>query len=139
MDTSARRKAENNGVDVRSYNVIYNLIDDVEKAMKGMLGPKMVERVLGAAEVKQVFRIPKVGTIAGSVVRTGLIQRGAKGRVIRAGEKVAEAAIDSLKRLTEDVKEVKQGYECGISLEDFTDIKVGDVIECVITEEKKVE
>ncbi|HQW34465.1 MAG TPA: translation initiation factor IF-2 [Thermoflexales bacterium] len=139
MDTSARRKAENNGVDVRSYNVIYNLIDDVEKAMKGMLGPKMVERVLGAAEVKQVFRIPKVGTIAGSVVRTGLIQRGAKGRVIRAGEKVAEATIDSLKRLTEDVKEVKQGYECGISLEDFTDIKVGDVIECVITEEKKVE
>ncbi|MFZ1792738.1 MAG: translation initiation factor IF-2, partial [Anaerolineae bacterium] len=121
------------------YNVIYNLIDDVEKAMKGMLGPKMVERVLGAAEVKQVFRIPKVGTIAGSVVRTGLIQRGAKGRVIRAGEKVAEATIDSLKRLTEDVKEVKQGYECGISLEDFTDIKVGDVIECVITEEKKVE
>jgi translation initiation factor IF-2 len=136
MDTAARRKAESNHVDVRLYDVIYKLIEDVELAMKGLLAPKMVEKVIGAAEVKQTFKIPKVGVIAGVRVTSGVAQRGVTGRVMRGGQQVAIGAVGSLKRLTEDAKEVRQGFECGVGIDGFSEFKTGDVIEFLTTEEQ---
>jgi translation initiation factor IF-2 len=136
MDTAARRKAESNGVDVRLYDVIYKLIEDVELAMKGMLTPKLVERVIGAAEVKQTFKIPKVGLIAGVRVTNGVAQRGVQARVMRGGQAVFTGTVGSLKRLTEDVKEVRQGFECGVGIDGFNEFKPGDVIEFLTTEEQ---
>ena len=137
MDTAARRKAESSGVDVRLYDVIYKLLEDVELAMKGMLAPKIVEKVIGAAEVKQIFKIPKVGTIVGVRVTSGIAQRGVKGRVLRAGVAIFTGPVGSLRRLTEDVKEVRVGYECGVGIDGFDDYKTGDVVEFVTTEEQQ--
>jgi translation initiation factor IF-2 len=136
MDTAARKKAESNGIDVRNYDVIYKLIEDVELAMKGMLAPKIIEKVIGSAEVKQVFRIPKIGAIAGVSVKTGVAQRGVRARVLRAGQPVYSGTVGSLKRLTEDVKEVRQGYECGVGIDGYSEYKPGDIIEFVTTEEQ---
>ena len=136
MDTAARRKAESSGVDVRLYDVIYKLLEDVELAMKGMLAPKVVEKVIGTGEVRQIFKIPKIGTIAGVRVTSGVAQRGVKGRVLRGGLVIASGNVGSLRRLTEDVKEVRQGFECGVGIDDFNDYKIGDVIEFVTTEEQ---
>lgn len=136
MDTAARRKAESSGVDVRIYNVIYELLEDVELAVKGLLAPKIVEKVVGTAEVKQTFKIPKVGMIAGVRVTSGVAQRNAKARVTRGGQTLHTGAVASLKRLTEDVKEVRQGYECGIGIEGFDGFKPGDVIEFIVEEEQ---
>lgn len=136
MDTAARRKAESSGVDVRIYNVIYELLEDVELAVKGLLAPKIVEKVVGTAEVKQTFKIPKVGVIAGVRVTSGVAQRNAKARVTRGGQTLHTGAVASLKRLTEDVKEVRQGYECGIGIEGFDGFKPGDVIEFIVEEEQ---
>jgi translation initiation factor IF-2 len=136
MDTAARKKAESNGIDVRLYDVIYKLLEDVEMAMKGMLAPKIVEKVIGSAEVKQVFKIPKIGAIAGVAVRSGTAQRNARARVMRAGQAIHSGTVSSLKRLTEDVKEVRQGYECGVAVEGFTEFKPGDLIEFVVEEEQ---
>ncbi|GIV84303.1 MAG: hypothetical protein KatS3mg052_1310 [Candidatus Roseilinea sp.] len=134
VDTAARRKAESNHVDIRLYNVIYNLLEDVELALKGMLAPKIVEKVVGVAEVKQTFKIPKVGIIAGVRVTNGVAMRNAKVRILRGEQVLHTGTVASLKRLTEDVKEVRQGFECGIGIEGFEGFKPGDVIEFIVQE-----
>jgi len=135
VDTAARRKAESNHVDIRLYDVIYNLLEDVEKAMKGLLAPKIVEKVIGTAEVKQTFKIAKVGIVAGVRVASGIAARNAKVRVRRGGQLVHTGVVASLKRLTEDVKEVRQGFECGLSIEGFSDFKPGDLLEFFVEEQ----
>jgi translation initiation factor IF-2 len=136
IDNAARRKAESNSIDVRTYDVIYKLIEDVDLALKGMLTPKLVQRVVGSAEVRQVFKIGKVGMVAGVIVRNGVVQRNAKARVLRDGKEIYNGQVGSLKRLTEDVQEVRQGFECGVSLEGFTDFKPGDTLEFYVEEYK---
>jgi translation initiation factor IF-2 len=128
-DGSAKRLADAEHVDVRTYEIIYRLTDDIQKALTGMLEPVYKEVILGVAEVRQVFKIKGVGNIAGSMVREGVIQRGVKARVKRAGEVVHEGGVGTLKRNTEDVKEVKAGFECGIGLANFQEFKKGDLIE----------
>ncbi len=134
VDEAARRMAESEGVDVRKYDVIYKLIDDVDKALKGMLEPVFRDKVIGRAEVRQIFKIKGVGTIAGCIVREGVIQRDAKARLTRDGEVVFDGGVASLKRFTEDVKEVRQGFECGVGLANLKDYKEGDVIEFYVKE-----
>ncbi len=128
--------AEREGVDIRLYNVIYDVVDDIKKAMEGMLAPIMKEILLGRAEVRETFRVSKVGTVAGSYVLNGKILRGAKVRLIRNSTVVYEGKIASLRRVKDDVKEVNSGFECGISIEGYNDVKVGDVIEAYIIEEE---
>ncbi len=135
VDTAARRKAESNHVDIRLYDVIYNLIEDVEKAMKGLLTPKIVEKIIGTAEVKQTFKIAKVGIVAGVRVTSGVAARNAKVRVRRGSQLLHTGVVASLKRLTEDVKEVRQGFECGLSIEGFGDYQPGDVLEFFVEEQ----
>ncbi len=126
----ARELSEREGVDIRYYSVIYQAIDDIENALKGMLKPEFEEVELGTAEVREVFRSSKFGTIAGSLIRTGEIKRGTKARVIRDGAVVAESVeITGLRRFKDDVTEVREGFECGINLGNFNDVKVDDVIE----------
>ena len=136
-DAGARAAAEREQVDVRTYRIIYEAVDDVRNAMEGLLKPQSKEVVLGEAAVLQVFKVSKVGTIAGSQVRHGVIQRTARARVIRDGVQVYEGTLSSLKRFKEDAREVKEGLECGIGIENFNDVKVGDVIECFRVEEIK--
>jgi translation initiation factor IF-2 len=133
-DVSARRLAEKEGVSIRLYDIIYRLIEDIEKALNGMLKPVDKETVLGHAEVRKVFRISKLGNIAGSYIVDGEIRRNARGKVYRNGEVVAEGDISSLKHLQEDVKELRQGFECGIAIKNFSDFVEGDRIECVLVE-----
>lgn len=128
-DTNAKRVAEREKVDIRLYRVIYNAIEDVKAAIVGMLEPTYQEEVLGRAEVRQVIRVPKHGNIAGSYILEGKMQRNALARVIRDNIVIQEDKIDSLRRFKDDVREVDTGYECGIGLEKFQDIKEGDVIE----------
>jgi translation initiation factor IF-2 len=134
-DARARAAAEREGVDIRSYRVIYEVVDDVRNAMEGLLTPEEREVVLGSAEVRETFKIPKVGTIAGCFVSDGTIPRTARVRVVRDGVEVYEGLIGSLKRFKDDVREVREGYECGINIEGFNDVKVGDVIEAYKIEE----
>jgi translation initiation factor IF-2 len=129
IDPAAQRMADTEGVDVRLYKVIYKLIDDVDKALKGLLEPTFKEVVIGHAEVRAVFRIPRRGNIAGSYVLDGRVQRNATARVIRADKILFEGKVHSLKRFTEDVQEVATGYECGISIDGFNDFKEGDIVE----------
>lgn len=129
--------AEQEKVDVRTYDVIYQVIDDVRDAISGLLEPVFEEKVTGRAEIRQTFSVSKVGTIAGSFVVSGKIERGAKARLIRDGAVVHSGRIGSLKRFKEDAKEVQAGYECGIGLEKYNDMKVGDVVESYILEEVK--
>lgn len=128
-DSGAKRAAEQENVDMRLHRVIYNVIEEIEAAMKGMLDPEYEEKVIGQAEVRQTFKVSKVGTIAGCYVTDGKITRNAGVRVIRDGIVVFEGQLDTLKRFKDDVKEVAQGYECGITIEKFNDIKVEDIIE----------
>jgi translation initiation factor IF-2 len=129
-DNKARERAEREGVDVRFYSVIYNALEDIENSLKGMLKPEYEEKQMGTAEVREIFRSSKFGTIAGSYVRSGLIRRNAMARVLRNGEMIKEGLkVDSLKRFKDDATEVKTDYECGIGLGDFNDILVDDVIE----------
>jgi translation initiation factor IF-2 len=128
-DAAARKLAEHSGVDIRYYNVIYDAVDDVKAAINGMLAPERKETVLGTVEVRNVFKISKVGTVAGCMVTDGLVRRGAQVRVVRDGVVVHTGELDSLKRFKEDVKEVKQGFECGLSLKNFNDVQVGDQLE----------
>jgi len=132
---SARELAEKEGVDIRTYRVIYDAIDDIKAALSGMLKPEERERILGEAEVRQTFRVPKLGLIAGSYVRGGAIKRNAKARLVRDGVVVYDGRIGSLRRFKDDVGEVRDGYECGIGLENFQDIKDGDIIEAYEVEE----
>ena len=128
-DRKVRDLAESEGVEIRTYEIIYKLIEDIEKAMKGMLAPEFEEVVTGEAEVREVFKSPKVGAIAGCVVRTGVITRGSKVRFLRDGTIIWKGAIQSLRRFKDDVREVREGFECGLSLTDFQDLKQGDLIE----------
>ncbi len=134
-DTQARRAAEKEGIEIRLYRVIYALLEDVEKVMEGMLEPEYQEVILGRADVRQVFQVPKVGKVAGCYVQEGKITRSAKIRLIRDGVVVYEGSLASLKRFKEDVREVAAGYECGMGLQDFNDIKEGDIIEAYELEE----
>ncbi len=134
-ETGARDNAERDGVDIRLYRVIYSCIEEIEAAIKGMLAPKTREVELGRAEVRQVLKISSVGTISGSYVLEGKIARASLIRVVRDGVIIADDKISSLRRFKDDVKEVAQGYECGIGLEKFNDLKVGDVFESYIIEE----
>ena len=134
-DAVAKAAAERDGVDVRMYRVIYDCIEEIESAMKGMLAPKYRENVLGTVEVRDTYKISNVGTIAGSYVTNGKVTRACQIRVVRDGIIIAEDSIASLRRFKDDVKEVAQGYECGIGLEKFADIKIGDVLEAFIMEE----
>ncbi|HSN80981.1 MAG TPA: translation initiation factor IF-2 [Polyangiales bacterium] len=133
----ASSTAKKEGVEIRTYNVIYEAIDDVKAAMKGLLAPKMVQADLGKAEVRQTFGIPKIGTIAGCMVLEGKILRGARARLVRDGVVVWDGPLGSVRRFKEDVKEVQAGMECGIGLQGFNDIKEQDIIECY--EEQQVE
>ncbi|MEN9723193.1 MAG: translation initiation factor, partial [Pseudomonadota bacterium] len=128
-ETKARQLAESEHVEVKCYNIIYELLDDVKKAMVGLLDKKKVEKFLGRAEVRQTFSVPKVGTIAGSSVIDGKILRGANVRLLRDSRVIYEGKMSSLKRFKDDAKEVAQGYECGIGLENYNDLKPGDLIE----------
>ncbi len=134
-DANARNAAEKEKVDLRTYRVIYNAVEDVKAALEGMLAPEEREIVLGEAEVRQLFKISGVGTIAGCFVRSGTMRRGASVRVIRDGVVVYDGAMSSLKRFKEDVREVKEGLECGIGIENYNDVKVDDVLEAYRIEE----
>jgi len=128
-NAEARQLAEREGVEIRTYRVIYNLTEDIEQALVGMLAPVTHEETIGEAEVRALFRVSRLGTIAGSMVTSGVIRRGAKVRVVRDGAVVVETSIAQLKRFKDDVREVQDGFECGILLEGFNDVKEGDVLE----------
>ena len=128
-DATAKETAEREGVDMRLYRVIYNAIEDVEAAMKGMLEPVYEEKILGHAEVRQTFKASGVGTIAGSYVLDGVIERDSNIRITRDGIVIYDGKLASLKRFKDDVKEAKTGYECGCVFERFNDVKEGDMIE----------
>ena len=134
-EASAKAVAESEKIDVRLYRVIYNAIEDIEAAMKGMLDPEYREKVIGHAEVRQTFKVSNVGTIGGSYVQDGKFVRNAKVRLVRDGIVVYEGELESLKRFKDDVKEVNSGYECGIMLNKFNDLKEGDIVEAFIMEE----
>ena len=131
-DAMAKQLADQEGVDLRLYKVIYQAIEDVEAAMKGMLDPVFEEKVIGHAEVRQLFKASGVGTIAGSYVLDGIFQRNCKVRITREGELVFEGELASLKRFKDDVKEVKAGYECGLVFDGFNDVKEEDKVEAYI-------
>ncbi len=128
-DAAARKLAEHSGVDIRYYNVIYDAVDDVKAAINGMLTPERKESVIGTVEVRNVFKISKVGTVAGCMVTDGLVRRGSQVRLMRGGVVLHTGELDSLKRFKDDVKEVKAGFECGLSLKSFNDVQVGDQLE----------
>ena len=136
-DRQALDSAERQGVEIRTYRVIYECIEEIEAAMKGMLAPKFREKLLGHAEVRQTIRVPSVGTIAGCYITDGKIARSAQIRIVRDGVVIQEDKIASLRRFKDDVKEVAEGYECGVGLERFNDIKEGDVLEAFVMEEIK--
>jgi len=134
-NAEARALAEREGVDLRTYRVIYQLTDEIQQALVGMLTPEQVEETLGEAEVRALFRASRVGVIAGCYVTSGVIRRNAKIRVIRDGTVVYETTIANLKRFKEDAREVQAGFECGILLDGFNDVKEGDVLEAYETRE----
>jgi translation initiation factor IF-2 len=138
-EVAARRLAEKEGISIRLYEIIYRLTEDIEKALKGMLDPEFKENVIGKAEVLQVFPITKVGKIAGCRVREGEIRRNGKIHIYRGKDIVYEGEISSLKHEKDDVREVRQGFECGIHFKSFSDIEVGDVIECYVLEKKEID
>jgi len=131
----ARDMARRDGVDIRYYSIIYDVADDVKKALEGMLSPTLKEKILGYAEIRQVYNITGVGKVGGCMVTEGLVKRGAKIRLLRDDVVIHDGDIGQLKRFKDDVKEVKNGYECGMSFENYNDIQVGDYIECYEIEE----
>lgn len=136
-DVNAKRTAETENVDIRLHRIIYKVIEEIEAAMQGMLDPEFEEKVIGQAEVRQTFKVTKVGTIAGCYVTDGKITRDSGVRIIRDGVVIYEGQLDTLKRFKDDVKEVAQNYECGITIEKYNDLKEGDIIEAYIMEEVK--
>jgi len=128
-DRKARELADAEDVEIRTYEIIYKLLEDIEKAMVGLLAPEYEEVVTGEAEVREVFRVPRVGGIAGCYVLSGQITRGSKVRFLREGTIIWKGSIQSLRRFKDDVREVREGFECGIGLSDFQDLKPGDIIE----------
>jgi translation initiation factor IF-2 len=127
--TQARKIAENEGVEIRTYSIIYNAIEDVKSAMEGLLEPKMEEKVIANIEIREVFNITKVGTIAGCYVLDGKVTRSAKIRLVRDGIVQYTGELASLKRFKDDVKDVAAGYECGLNIKNYNDLRVGDVVE----------
>jgi len=136
-DPAARRQAESEGVDIRTYDVIYKLVDELDKALKGLLEPTYVDVVVGEAEVRATFNVPKVGTVAGCYVRQGEARRNARARVFRGEEQLYEGRVASLKRFDKDVREVRTGFECGVGLEDFHEFAVSDVIQFYVKERQE--
>jgi translation initiation factor IF-2 len=134
-NAEARALADREGVEIRTYRVIYQLTEDIEQALVGMLKPVRTEATLGEVEVRQLFRVSRLGTIAGSYVTDGTVRRGADVRIVRDGTVIHETRIAQLKRFKDDVREVEQGFECGILLEGFNDVKEGDVLEVYETRE----
>lgn len=134
-DSAALNEAKRRGVEIRTYSIVYELVDDIKKAMAGLLSPEVVEKVLGRAEVRNTFSIPKIGTIAGCFVTDGKVQRNAQVRLLREGKIVYTGGLSSLKRFKDDAREVAQGFECGIGIENYNDVKVGDVMEIFTKEE----
>jgi translation initiation factor IF-2 len=128
-DRKARELAEVEGVEIRTYEIIYKLLEDIERAMVGMLAPEFEEVITGEAEVREIFRVPRIGAIAGCYVLSGVITRGSKVRFLRDGSIIWKGAVQSLRRFKEDAREVREGFECGIGLTDFQDLKPGDIIE----------
>lgn len=133
----AAQVAQREGIEIRQYSIIYNVLDDVKLAMEGLLAPTLVEKALGKAEVRQTFRISKAGTVAGSMIIDGVVRRNAGARLLRAGAMVYEGKVSGLKRFKEDVREVKEGFECGISLDGWDEIHVGDIVEVFEMQEVK--
>jgi len=128
-DLSARKLAENNGIDIRYYNIIYEAVDEVKNALGGLLAPEQREQVLGMVEIRQIFRVPKVGAVAGCMVLDGLVRRTGQARLLRDNVVIWTGELDSLKRFKDDVREVKAGFECGLSLKGYDDIKERDQLE----------
>jgi translation initiation factor IF-2 len=129
--------AEAGGVEIRTYNIIYNAVDDIRTAMEGLLPTTKLEKALGKAEVRKVFKLTKIGVVAGCMVVSGLIRRNMEARVLRDNSVVHAAKIGGLRRMKDDVREVPEGMECGISFDSFQDFKEGDIIECFEIEEVK--
>ena len=134
-DAAARKLVETSGVQVRYYNIIYEAVDDVKLALSGMLSPEIKESILGLVEIRNVFKISKVGAVAGCFVLDGLIKRTSSVRVLRDGVVIFTGELDSLKRFKDDVKEVKANFECGLSVKNFDEIQVGDQVEAFETVE----
>jgi translation initiation factor IF-2 len=128
-DAAARKLAESGGVQIRYYNIIYEAVDDVKAALSGMLAPERRENVLGLVEIRKIYRISRIGTVAGCMVLDGLVRRSARVRLLRDNVVIHEGELDSLKRFKDDVREVKAGFECGLSLKNYSDIKEGDQLE----------
>ena len=128
-DSAARKLVDEEGIDMRYYSVIYDVIDDVKKALSGLLEPEIREQIIGIAEVKDVFRSPKFGDIAGCIVSTGVVKRNNPIRVLRDNVVIYEGELESLRRFKDDVNEVKSGTECGIGVKNYNDVRAGDQIE----------
>jgi len=131
----ARQLAERTGAEIRTYRVIYQLTEEIEQALVGMLAPVTTEETIGEVEVRQLFRVSRLGTIAGSYVTHGVVRRGAHVRIVRDGTVIHETTVAQLKRFKDDVREVQEGFECGILLDGFNDVKEGDVLEVYETRE----
>ena len=129
-NSQARDQAQRDGLTIRYYNIIYNVIDDAKAMLGGMLDPELREEYLGQAQIRQVFSISKYGNIAGCMITTGMVKRGAKVRLLRDDVVIHEGTLKTLKRFKDEVKEVKEGMECGMAFENYDDIKENDVIEC---------
>jgi translation initiation factor IF-2 len=134
-NAEARQLAEREGVEIRTYRVIYQLTEEIEQALVGMLSPVKTEETIGEVEVRQLFRVSRLGTIAGCYVTSGVVRRNARVRIVRDGTIIYETSIAQLKRFKDDVREVAEGFECGILLEGYNDIKEGDVFEIFETRE----
>jgi translation initiation factor IF-2 len=132
-NADARALAEREGVEIRTYRVIYQITEDIEQALVGMLPERQVEETMGEAEVRALFRASRIGTIAGCMVTQGIIRRNAQARVVRDGTVIYDSTIAQLRRFKDDVREVAEGFECGILLENFNDVKEGDIIEAYET------
>ena len=136
---NARQIADKEEIDIRNYSIIYDAINDLKDAMEGMLSPEFKEEVSGNAEIRETFKISKVGTIAGCMVSDGTMKRAASCRLLRDGVQIYEGNFSSLKRFKDDVREVQSGFECGISIDGYNDLKVQDVVEAFESEEKPAE
>jgi translation initiation factor IF-2 len=128
-DAGARKLSEANGIEIRYYNIIYDAVDELKAAMSGLLTPDKKEESLGTAEIRQVLRVSKIGAIAGCMVTSGLVRRGARVRLLRDNVVVFSGELDSLKRFKDDVREVKEGFECGLTIKNYNDIAEGDTLE----------
>ena len=128
--TAVQTRADDAEIEIRTYRVIYDIIDDVQNAMKGMLDPEYKEEILGKAEIREIFKVPNLGIVGGAYIIEGKVKRNAQIRLVRDGIVIHEGTISSLRRFKDDVKEVAQGYECGLGIESYNDIKPSDIIEC---------